>query len=61
MTHHGVSQSLHFSETIMWCFGGGGGSMILAPDFGFCTLYTVTYARGATNVGFFMMDRLHGL
>jgi hypothetical protein len=36
-----------------------GGSMILAPYIVRCILCTVTYAHGATKVGFPMMDRLH--
>jgi hypothetical protein len=36
-----------------------GRSMILAPHVVLCILRTVTYARGATKVGFSMTDRFH--
>jgi hypothetical protein len=38
-----------------------GGAMIVAPHIVLCALHTVTYARGATKVGFPMTDRLHQL
>jgi hypothetical protein len=38
-----------------------GGLMILAPHIVLCALHTVTYARGASKVGFSRTDRLHQL
>jgi hypothetical protein len=43
-------------HVVLW-----GGVMILAPHIVLYALRTVTYARGASKVGFSRTDRLHRL